>query len=123
MCSKGGTFAPPKPIKTKKEVCDEDDYSFFLVNRENSHSTSPVSQNPFEANPAPNPHSNACHQSNPSNMPKWNPQANIPSPMPITQEMIRCTHSEGSTLKSFLMNSVTTVVAPTTPAKVAKLAA
>ena len=121
--SKGGTFAPPEPVKTKKEVCDEDNYFFFLVNNPKSHSIRPQSHNPFDANPAPNPHKSACHQSRPSNIPRLNPQANIPSPMPITQEMIRCTHSEGSTLKSFLTNSVTTAVTPTTPAKVAKFAA
>lgn len=86
MIYKNGAVVPDHRAQNTKY---EEDYAvFFLVNNPNSHSTSPVSQNPFEANPAPNPHSNACHQSNPSNMPKWKPQANIPSPMPITQEII-----------------------------------
>lgn len=48
------------PDHRAQNIKYEEDYAdFFLVNNSNSHSISPVSQNPFEANPAPNPHSNA----------------------------------------------------------------
>lgn len=47
MCSKGGTFAPPEPIKTKKEVCDEDNYFFCILGCKHSHSVLNIKMNPL----------------------------------------------------------------------------
>lgn len=45
MYSKGGTFAPPEPIKTKK--CDEEDYSFCILGCKHSHSDLNIKMNPL----------------------------------------------------------------------------